>query len=181
MPDSIGYALWSTGNFNNTTNLKYLTVDGVDPILDTYTGGTAPQRANGLLPSVTLSHVKDGTYPLWSMLRLVSYKGNEAVAQTLATKVQNMVSFGPGATNPDFVPYSQMNVFHAHYAPLYVNFNDGNVASDGNCGTTEAGGDVGGMVFTLQAGADFCVLNNNYGDPFSGVGPTNTAPFGVRQ
>ena len=189
-PDSIGYAFWSTANFANTSNIKYLTVDGVDPLFDAYSDGTLPQSGNNLLPNVTLSHIKDGTYPLWSTLRLVTL--NEAattVAQTMANAAQNLVSFGPGATNPDFVPFNQMNVFHAHYQPG-ISFNDKwdgvhfDVPADGVCGPngpTEAGGDAGGMVFTAQSGADFCVLKNNYGDPIEGVGPTNTASFGVRQ
>jgi hypothetical protein len=74
-----------------------------------------------------------------------------------------------------------MSVFRAHYAPTFVNFNSGNVASTGICGAPEAGGDAGGMVFALQAGADYCVLKGNYGNTSTGVGPTNTATFGVRQ
>ena len=183
--DAIGYAFWSAGNFAGTSNIKYLTVDGVDPILDSYAGGAVPTSGNGLLPNVTLSHVKDGTYPIWSMLRLVSYAGGQAAAQTLAAAAQAQVSFGAGATQPDFVPFNQLNVFHAHFAPSGFNFNSGNVASDGPavCGPNsnpEAGGDNGGLVFTLQAGADYCVLKGNY-NAAGGVGPTNTASFGIRQ
>ena len=184
--DSIGYALWSSGNFNRTSNIKYLTVDGIDPILDTYTNGTVPQSGNGLLRRVTLSHVKDGTYPVWSMLRLVSYDAGTPAAATMALAAQLLDHFGSDTTHPDFVPLLQLRAFHAHYAPSFVNFNAGNVASDGQlvCGllsVPEAGGDVGGMVFSLQAGADYCVLQGNYGNSKTGVGPTNTSPFGVRQ
>jgi hypothetical protein len=190
--DSIGYAFWSAGNFANTSNLKYLSVDGIDPILDTYQGGSIPQ--NTALSKVTMSHVSDGTYPIWSTLRLVSYSAGASAAKTLATAAQNMVSFGTGATHPDFVPFAQLNVFHGHYAPVFINFNAGNTPSDGSavCGAPEAGGDAGGMVFTVQAGADYCVLKGNYGDPVNGRGPINTllggktnanlgSDFGVRQ
>jgi hypothetical protein len=182
--DSIGYAFWSAANFAGKSNIKYLTVDGVDPILDTYSNGTIPQSGNGLLPSVTLSHVKDGSYGIWSMLRLVSTSSAaQTVAQTIASAEQGMVSFGSGATQPDFVPASQLNVFRGHYAPAGVNFNSGNVASTGACGKAEAGGDVGGVVFTNQAGLDYCVLK---GSTTNGPGPVNdsssgSASFGVRQ
>jgi hypothetical protein len=103
----------------------------------------------------------------------------------LSAAAQTQVSFGVGATQPDFIPISQLSVFRAHYAQSFVNFNAGNVASDGPlvCGSgsnPEDGSDVGGLVFTLQSGADYCVLKGNFGAA-GGVGPTNTASFGVRQ
>jgi hypothetical protein len=182
--DSIGYAFWSAGNFATPTNMKYLTVDGVDPIQNSYTGGTLPTGA--ALANVTLSHVADGSYPIWSELRLVSTSAaGLAGAQALAGFAQSQVSFGAGATQPDFITANNLNVFHAHFAPAFVNFNATNTASDGPrvCGASsnpEDGGDVGGLVFSLQAGADYCVLKGNY-NAAGGVGPTNTASFGSRQ
>jgi hypothetical protein len=43
--DSISYAFWSAGNFTGVNNIKYLTIDGIDPLQDTYTDGTLPQGA----------------------------------------------------------------------------------------------------------------------------------------
>jgi hypothetical protein len=134
---------------------------------------------------VTLQNVANGSYPIWSMLRLVSTSTSGlTAAQTLASAAQTQVTFGSGATQPDFVPYSQMKVFRAHYLPLgTAAFSYGPAASDGVCGASapaEAGGDVGGEVFTLQAGADYCVLKGNY-NASSGVSFTNTAAIGVRQ
>lgn len=179
--DSIGYAFWSAENFTGTSGIKYVTVDGIDPLQDSYTGGTLPQGA--ALANVTLSHVADGTYPLWNEERLISY-GSPAAA-TLQAYVQAQVSFGSGAAHPEFIPDQQLNVFHSHFAPVDIVFNATNTASDGPkvCGAgsnPEDGGDVGGLVFGLQAGADYCVLKGNYGVA-GGVGPTNTAAFGVRQ
>lgn len=188
--DSIGYSFWSSGNFATSTaynvgDLKYITVDGVDPILDTYTNGTIPNAGNGLLPNVTLSHVADGSYPIWSEIRFVAFSGGAAAAAQLQSWAQTQVSFGPGATAPDFVISPNLHVFHMHFARPFINFNSGNVASDGPrvCGAgsnAEDGGDAGGLVMSLQAGADYCVLKNNYGLS-GGVGPTNTASFGVNQ
>jgi hypothetical protein len=181
--DSIGYEFWNAENFAGVSNVKYLTVDGIDPIQDTYTAGAVPQGA--ALANVTLSHVADGTYPIWNEERLISYPAGAAAAATLTAYAQAQVSFGAGAAHPDFIPDSQLNVFHAHFAPFGVNFNATNTASDGPkvCGpgsNPEDGGDAGGLVFSLQAGADFCVLTNTYGSS-GGVGPTNTASFGIRQ
>jgi hypothetical protein len=158
-------------------------VCGCDPLQDTYTGGTLPQGAT--LANVTLSHVADGTYPIWNVERLISYSAGAPAAATLQAYVQSQVSFGTGATHPEFIPDQQLNVFHAHFAPVGINFNSTNAAADGPkvCGVgsnPEDGGDVGGLVLSLQAGADYCIMKGNYGVA-EGVGPTNTASFGVRQ
>jgi hypothetical protein len=183
--DSIGYAYWSSGNFANNSNIKYLTVNGVDPLFNTYTNGAIPDTGNGLLPSVTLSHVADGTYPIWSEERFISFAAGATAAANLSNFAQNLVSFGAGATQPDFVTSPNLTVFHAHYAPAFVNFSATNTASDGTrvCGAGSApedGADSGGLVFSQQAGADYCVLKGNYGAS-GGIGPTNTASFGIRQ
>jgi len=183
--DSIGYAFWSAENFAGTSGIKYVTVDGVDPLKDTYTDGTLPQGAD--LANVTLSHVADGSYPLWNEERLISY-GSPAAA-TLQSYVQAQVSFGAGATHPDFIPDSQLNVFHSHFAPVDIVFNATNTPSDGpkvcgNGSSPEDGGDVGGLVLGLQAGADYCIMKGNYGAPGAAGnpnGPTSEASFGIRQ
>jgi hypothetical protein len=166
-------------------NIKYLAVDGVDPLFNAYTNGEIPETGNGLLPSVTLSHVADGSYPIWSEERFISFSAGATAAANLSAFAQNLVSFGAGATQPDFIISPNLTVFHAHYAPVFTNFSATNVASDGTrvCGAgsnPEDGADSGGLVFSQQAGADFCVAKGNYGAS-GGVGPTNTASFGVHQ
>lgn len=183
--DAIGYVVWTTANFAPAVNMKYLTVDSVDPLLNNYAilNGAIPQTAVQLA-NVTLSHVADGTYPIWTEDRFVSYAGGASAAATLATLTQSQVTT-PGGAQPDFITTPNLLAFHAHFSPVFVNFNVGNVSADGNrvCGAgsnAEDGGDVGGLVFTLQTGADYCVLKGNYGVP-GGVGPTSTSSFGVRQ
>jgi hypothetical protein len=196
--DSIGYAFWSAANFASApaSSVKYLTVDGVDPLQTTYTGGTIPQSGNGLLANVNLSHVADGSYPIWSELRFVSLNnanGSQSAANvaaaTLASYAQ-ATSTTPGGSQPDFITAPNLNVFHAHFAPPnFFSFNAGNVPSDGTrvCGpnaSPEDGGDVGGLVFTIQAGADYCVLKGNYnvaGSAANPSGPTSSASFGSHQ
>lgn len=192
--DAIGYAFWSAANFSSTnnisqTNVKYLTVDGVDPLQIAYTNGLIPQ-SSAQLANVNLTHVADGSYPIWSELRLVSTSSaGLTAAQTLAGYAQ-AESTTPGGLQPDFITAPNLNVFHAHYAPPpFFNFNSTNTPSDGPrvCGvgaSTEDGGDAGGLVFNIQAGADYCVLKGNYnsaGTPGNPSGPTSTAAFGVHQ
>jgi hypothetical protein len=198
--DSIGYAFWSASNFSSATssNMKYLTVDGVDPIQTTYSNGVVPTGSG--LSNVTLQNVYNGSYPIWTELRFVSFTGNTAAttaAQSLSTLTQaqstisctNNVCTNSGSY-PDFIPAGSLNVFHGHFAPAGVTFNSGNVPSDGTrvCGpnaSPEDGGDVGGLVFTIQSGADYCVLKSNYNAPGNSgnpSGPTSLgAAFGVRQ
>jgi hypothetical protein len=192
--DSIGYAFWSAGNFAAATygpgtagTLKYLTVDGVDPLCHTYgCGGNAgqiPTAGNGLLPNVTLEHVADGSYPIWSEQRFVTLSSSALTqAQTIAGWAQSQVSFGSGATQPDWITAPNLNVFHQHFnLPIITD----NTAADGPrvcgpSGAVEQGGDAGGMVLTLQAGADYAILKGNY-NTSSCIGPTNTASWGVHQ
>ena len=54
----LGYAFWSLGSFGNKQNIKYLTLDGVDPLFPTYSvhsgvfpGGVAGQGTSALLPA----------------------------------------------------------------------------------------------------------------------------------
>ena len=183
--DSIGFELWSAENFAGTSNIKYLSVDSVDPFFGSYIDGTIPQSGNGLLPNVTFSHVADGSYPIWNEERLISSPASAGVAAMFASYTQSQLSFGAGATRPDFIPDSQLNVFHMHFAPSGVSFNATNTPADGPkiCGpgsNAEDGGDVGGLVLTVQAGADICVLYGNYGAP-GGIGPTSQSSFGARQ
>lgn len=146
--DSIGYAFWSTTNFAKVTSTtKYLSVDGVDPLFPTYavTHGTFPTctaPCPGLIP---FTNVLNGGYPIWNILRVTTPVPVPAAVQKLITQAQTQV-----AKIPDFVAFSRMQVFRAHYA------RSGRAAGDGFAsGTAESGGDVGGAVFTVQADLDF--------------------------
>ncbi|HXZ40839.1 MAG TPA: hypothetical protein VEG68_08860 [Terriglobales bacterium] len=145
--DAIGYAFWSTTNFAKVTSTaKYLTVDGVDPLFPIYTGGTFPTctaPCPGLIP---FTNVLNGGYPIWNVLQVVTPALVPASVQTLITEAQTSV------TNiPDFVAFSNLQVFRSHYNQ------SGKAAVDGYCpGTHEGGGDIGGAVFTIQADLDSC-------------------------
>jgi hypothetical protein len=162
-PDSLGYAFWSAANFAPSSTVdaqhaKYLTVDGVDPIQEVWEDGLVPQQANGQLGNVTLSHVKDGSYPIWSILRIVSDNG------TTLTSVQALVAGAAkflSPTQPDFVPLASLGVTRSHFSPPNVLYPGCaslpcplTAASNAAAGT-EHGGDVGGIVYTLLSDQDY--------------------------
>jgi hypothetical protein len=178
LTDSLGYAFWSAANFTHATatNAKYLTIDGVDPLQEVWTDGLVPTSANGLLGNVSLANVKSGAYPIWSKLRIVDASGGTSGASALVAAAQNFIS----PAQPDFVPVAQLAVVRSHFAPPFngsstynVNFPSSgtNQPANGdgpNCNvsgaTPEAGGDVGGLVISIQADSDFCT------DAFSSTG-----------
>jgi hypothetical protein len=154
--DSLGYAFWSAANFAGATagNDKYLTVDGIDPLQQDWTDGLVPTAGNDLLGNVSLAHIKDGSYPIWSILRLVSSPANKSKATALASDAAKFLS----PSQPDFVPLSQLAVVRSHFAPPGVNFPSAagaNTPSNGSGATAEAGGDVAGLVYSLQADGSY--------------------------
>lgn len=176
LSDSLGYAFWSAANFSSatSTNAKYLTVDGIDPLQEVWSDGLVPVKGN--LANVTLSHVRDGSYPIWSILRVICGTNCTAVGK-LVTSAADFV----GPEQPDFIPASTLTLVRSHFSPPGVLY--GNSAkctelsagppafwscpknmSNGNTTageTAEAGGDVGGVVYTLQADGDFSSDSGN--------------------
>lgn len=137
--DALGYAFWSAGNFSGKTNLRYLTVDGADPLQDSYTGGSVTS------PTVTFRNIINGGYPLWSILRVVEPQSPTTV------ETQIIGSAISAANGTDFVPASLLRVFRSYHVTPYT---IGGV-SNGNNGTPANGGDVGGAVFSINNDQDY--------------------------
>ena len=183
--DSLGYAFWSAANFAGVTSpsgAKYLTVDGIDPIQENWTDGEIPTSSNGLLGDVTMAHVKDGSYPIWSILRLVSTSANSSSVQKLITSAVDFLS----PFQPDFVPSTQLYKVRSHFAPPGVAFPGcpngytPPAGADGSGGTpcplgskaaspinngaaggaAESGGDVGGLPYGIQSEGDYNATNS---------------------
>jgi hypothetical protein len=73
--DTIGYFYWSPITAASLKNVKYLKVNGIDPIQDAYTNGTLPGSGGSGdlgLAAVTFSGLNSGDYRIWSVLRPVS-------------------------------------------------------------------------------------------------------------
>lgn len=165
--DTIGYSFWSTANFKNaTSSAKYLTVDSIDPLFGSYSNGQIPTTGNGLLSSVTFTHVQDGTYPIWSSIRLVN-KGLSASAgvTALANAAQTFV---PATPTPDFVKKADLAAVHSHFTPPGVTVSgvsNGSKALTGapGCSATEKGGDVGGQFLTASQEQTYCTTISTTG------------------
>jgi len=158
--DVLGYAFWSTGNFANVqADVRYLTLDGVDPIFPSYVGGTLPPNCtSGCAGEVSLSNVINGSYPAWTLLRIATSTTVPAGITALVTGAQNAAI----NTIPDFVPFAYngsqyLTVFHSHFSRPNTKCATG-VSNGNGSEPVECGGDEGGGVFTLQADLD------NYAD-----------------
>ena len=143
----LGYTFWSTGNFASVVgNTRYLTVDGVDPLFPSYAGGSFPTCTAPCPGIVTFTNIVNGSYPIWSIYRVVSAAKVPSGVSALISAAQTQAS----TTVPDFVPISQLQVFRSHYTL------SGKAGSNGLAsGTRESGGDVGGAVFPVQADLDY--------------------------
>jgi hypothetical protein len=154
--DVLGYAFWSTGNFANVqADVRYLTLDGVDPIFPSYSGGSLPPNCTSGCPGeVTFTNILNGSYPAWTVLRVATSATVPSGVQALVANAQN------AAINsiPDFVPFDYngsqyLTVFRSHFSR--PGLAKGTQISNGHIpGVKEAGGDEGGAVFVLQADLD---------------------------
>jgi len=159
----LGYFYWSAANAMafNASNGKYLTVDGVDPLQDTYTDGVFPGvDAAHPLSNVTFKSLNQGDYPIWSALRLVSQSPTPAGVTNLIVAAQQLNSL-----QHDFIPVSNLRVWHSHH---HLPALGSNTAANGNTlnpatpndlcpgNLPEFGGDAGGANILKQANADFC-------------------------
>jgi hypothetical protein len=165
--DALGYSFWGTGNFKSAlaSNAKYLTVNGIDPLSEVWSDGEIPTSANDLLSNVSFTHVKDGSYPIWSFLRVVtdaSLAGScSSTSTTPVCELQNDVAHFVSPNQPDFVLNSQVTMVRSHFAPPGVTTPlNGGAISNGSGATSESGGDVGGMVYTITSDTDY---NTDFG------------------
>lgn len=163
--DALGYSFWGVSNFAAApATSKYLTVDGVDPLHLGYTTGVIP-TTSAELQKVTFPHVEDGTYPIWSLLRLV-YTNSSLSASVLAL-AEDAGTFSTTA-HPDFVPYYaksgasfivNLHVERSHFTPPGIGYTttlkNGVCAQDPTAQTQEAGGDVGGTVIPCAVDTDY--------------------------
>jgi hypothetical protein len=142
--NSLGYVLFSFGNVSPiVSTARYVTVDGIDPLYASYTSGALPTCTVPCPGEVTYPNLINGSYPIWSIITVVSAKPVPAGITSIITAAQTQV-----ANIPDFVPFSSLEVFRSHYTQ------DGVAPNNGHTRTAESGGDMGGAVFTIQADLD---------------------------
>lgn len=177
--DGMAYTFFSYGNVSSIANNSaygYVTVNGVDPIFASYTGGDPGEPGNGTLPAaanlptscgsafpcpenkiwaggLSFPNVRNGQYGSWSIVRLVSTTGSKALANanTLVKHAQGFVVTGI----PDYVPFKKTiagGITDPGLKLLRSHYQqyDGSGAFIGAApvdkGTGEAGGDMGGCI-----------------------------------
>jgi len=154
--DALGYAFWGVGNLaGKSPAIRYLQVDGVDPINLGYVDGTLPTCTAPCPGIVSFANVTSGSYPIWTILRLVTFKivptGVKALLGAAQTQAVN--------TYPDFLPVASMGVFRSHYTQVGV-FPANHTG--GACSVLEQGGDVGGAVLSIQGDQDYCTATGKH-------------------
>jgi hypothetical protein len=171
--NNFGYSFWSVANFAGLgalANTGYFTVDGVDPLNKTSCtySGAIPVTGNASLSCVDMHTVGNGTYPAWSLLRLVNAGSTPLAAVTqLASAAQAFVSFGTTTSRPDFIVPASMTVVRSHFLPpagvglpTAIANGDSKLGSGRTaCTATESNGDVGGVVITLTADSAYCTAH----------------------
>jgi hypothetical protein len=154
--DSLGYAFWSVGNLaGQSPNIRYMQVDGVDPINLSYVDGTLPTCTAPCPGIVSFANVASGDYPVWNVLRVTTHLPVPPGVKALISGAQNQVV----TSLPDFLPLSSMGVLRSHYKQVNVFGIDG---SGGECTGIEQGGDVGGAVISIQGDQDYCAATGNH-------------------
>jgi len=151
--ECLGYFFWSTGNSKpliGDVHAKYITVDGVDPILTSYStlNGAFPTSAQ--FGDVTFANLAAGDYAIWSVLRLVSAPSDAGTAN-IASAVASHTT-----TVPDLIKAANLNILHSHFAISSIGIANPSNGVNGSCTTAENGGDAGGLVLNKQADSDFC-------------------------
>jgi hypothetical protein len=172
----LGYFFWSAGNAANftPTNGRYLTVNGVDPLADSYsvTNGVIPTGAN--LSQVTFNGLNAGDYPIWSAMRLVTTNPAPAGVTNVIAALQTL-----NGTQNNFIPLSKLNVWHSHFVLPWVNVSAAalgptiNAAGDlcNSAGAlVEQGGEAGGANVLKAANHDFCA---DFGNPTGLINANN--------
>jgi hypothetical protein len=179
-PNSLGYFFFGFANASKLAGVgfNYLTLDGVDPVFNVTPAGqqlincAGPCTAAGLGTDqygwglgTSYPHLRDGTYPAWSLYRWVADPNDPHFADVtaLAQAAQDNVN----TTDADFVPFHTssgndgLDVYRAHFLPTGVTLAKlppGTVVSAGAQtaasiqgytslgGGNEGGGDVGGCI-----------------------------------
>lgn len=173
---SLGYFFWSAGNAKPLTNVKYLLLNGIDPLLadnsyshggilpgstGTYasalcTGGTCTDPG---LSAVTFTGLNAGDYAIWSALRIVSPPGDPGTSDILTQLNTNV-----NGTQHDYIAPSAMNIWHSHFfingeaSAIPTPANGPTVGTTVLCagGSAEQGGDAGGSTLLIINNKNFC-------------------------
>lgn len=157
--DSLGYSFWGFSSFatSKAGNLKYLSVDGADPL---YSAINPNPGGTGVLPQcpatpciLPFDNIKNGSYPIWSKYRGV-YDYTDPL--NLSTNLVTLAQTASTTLYSDMIPATALNVFRSHFAQVVTTSGMGYIGNNGIItGIPETGGDMGGSVLTKQSEQDF--------------------------
>lgn len=118
LQNSVGYAFWTFSTFANScvrANLRYLQVDGVDPLFASYSAnpvgaGQFPTCSGTIgsisCTSVPFTHLVNGDYRTWTIIRMVVASNYTAPASGPSVPALVLAAQDQAAsTIPDFVPF----------------------------------------------------------------------------
>jgi hypothetical protein len=227
--NSLGYAVWGYGNLaplcsatGGTTTCPgsyighYLTVDGIDPLFTTPGGAldTAPNPAgaynapycnitgtsNTCFP-IPFTHVLDGSYPLWTFIRIVTFSPvsakvatpipvlNMAAEAELQTANDGLSDFVPILTNLSgntstgaWTGDLNLFVFRSHYAQSTIKPANGHKGCNGVfTGINLQGGKVGASTCLVDFGGEVGGSVLTVQSDVDYVSDWNTEEYDVRQ
>lgn len=159
----LGYFYWSAANASTftTTNGKYLTVNGVDPLQNNYTDGVLPGVDSAHpVSNVTFQGLNMGDYPVWSVLRIISKSPTPVGVTNLISAAQQL-----NATQHNFISAPNLQIWHSHYfmpavgsfvGALGTTIATPNDLCNAPGALSESGGDLGGTTILKQNNYDFC-------------------------
>jgi hypothetical protein len=206
VPNAVGYAFFSYESTapSSSSPYHYLTLGGVDPINSSYTAGALPTcNANTsaylncpVSGGSSFPHLRDGSYPAWSVYRLITDSTGKSNAQTLVTEAQALVN----STIPDFVPFKPqcatedefnegysddpgLTVYREHYVPSTITSIPNSISITANDGPATSGSlscAVSGntLPYLTLGGQDSTGNNTEAGGDVGGtiVGPFSSTP-----
>jgi hypothetical protein len=182
VPNAIGYAFWNFSNFTSKPNLKYLTLDGNDPlgpVVGGYTGvfPACSGFANlGTLscPQLSFASIKEGAYRNWNVMRAITYcsptttpscTGNSLPVNFLSPNyVATLIKAAQDQAEVninDIVPYQYCGNASCSTETKNLTvfrshyFVSGANEANGTHGEAEAGGDMLGAIFNVQSDIDY--------------------------
>ena len=198
--NEVGYAFFSYESTGSNAAYKYITLNSVDPITGTYSNGSLPtcpvvngQFSCPVKGGTSFPTLRNGTYPAWSVYRLITDSTGQSAASTLVAKAEALVN----SNIPDFVPFDPecaitatlngaanandpgLDVYREHYIPSTITTTPNPLSltpNDGPRNTTNVTCSVvrGSLPHLSLGGGTF---NTNGGETGGDVGGTIQGPF----
>jgi len=192
----VGYAFFSYESVGGNAAYKYLKLGTVDPLAFTggpvYSTGALPTCGSGsgflncpIAANASFINLRNGTYPAWSIYRVVTDSAHATNTSALVTEAEALVN----STIPDFVPFlpqcalvtrgvneKGLDVYREHFTPSgitlpYPGPNDGPVQPSVTCTKTV------GTLPVLTLGGEGTTNKESGGDVGGKiVGPFTSSP-----